>query len=301
MFKNMMHAGGAAMVEPVSSIPVQNQLNSLFAQLPRLLSLSEWSAKLLRLPRVEGVETEPGLVFIQIDGFSSQQLKEAFARKEMPFLNGLLQKEYYQLYSHYPGLPSSTPSVQGELFYGIKQIVPAFNFLDRQSGKIFRMFDSIAALEIERRLAQSGPGLLEGGSSYSNIFSGGSQESHFCATSFGWSQIWKDANPINFVILALTHLPSIVRMIVLTIWEFFLGIIDFGISLFQGENFKKEWKFIYLRALLCVLLRELVTIGAKIDITRGLPIIHLNFIGYDEHAHNRGPSSKSAHSNLERN
>jgi endonuclease/exonuclease/phosphatase family metal-dependent hydrolase len=34
--------------------------------------------------------------------------------------------------------------------------------------------------------------------------------------------------------------------------------------------------------------------GAKIDIARGLPIIHLNLIGYDEVAHNRGPSSKAA-------
>jgi len=298
MFKNMMRAGGAAMSEPAPNMPVQKQLNSLFVQLPRLLSLSEWSVKLLRLPRMEGVETEPGLVFIQIDGFSGFALKEAFARNEMPFLKGLLKKEYYQLYTHYPGLPSSTPSVQGELFYGIKQVVPAFNFLDRQSGKTFRMFDSEAALEIERRLAQGGQGLLEGGSSYSNIFSGGAKESHFCATSFGWSQIWKDANPINFFILALTHLPSLMRMMVLTMWEFFLGIIDFGMSLFQGENLKKEWKFIYLRSLLCILLRELVTLGAKIDITRGLPIIHLNFIGYDEHAHNRGPSSSSAHWSL---
>ncbi len=298
MFKNMLHAGGAAMKEPLSNKPVQKQLNSLFAKLPRLLSLSEWSARLLRLPRVEGVETEPGLVFIQIDGFSNHALKQAFARGEMPFLKGLLQKEYYQLYPHYPGLPSSTPSVQGELFYGIKQVVPAFNFLDHQTGKIFRMFDSEAAIEIEQRLAAQGQGLLEEGSSYSNIFSGGAKESHFCATFLGWSHIWKDANPVNFVILALTHLPSVVRMLVLTAWEFILGGIDFGLSIFQGENFKKEWKFIYLRSMLCVLLRELVTIGAKIDITRGLPIIHLNFIGYDEHAHNRGPSSSSAHWSL---
>ncbi len=299
MFKNMMHAGGAAMTAPISRNQlIEKKFTSFMAKLPRLLSLSEWSAELLRLPRIKGVETEPGLVLIQIDGFSSHALKEALERSEMPFLKGLLQKEYYKQYLHYPGLPSSTPSVQGELFYGIKQIVPAFNFLDRQTGKVLRMFDSEAALEIEGRLKAQGQGLLQGGSSYSNIFSGGAQESHFCATSFGWSHIWKDANPINFVMLAFTHLPSLIRMIVLTVWEFILGIIDFGFSLFKGENFNKEWKFIYLRSLLCILLRELVSLGVKIDIMRGLPIIHLNFIGYDEHAHNRGPSSSSAHWSL---
>ncbi len=300
MFKNMMQSGGSAMAErPSSKKSIVKKTKGLFLNLPRLLSLSEWSARLLRLPRVEGVQAEPGLVLIQIDGLSGLQLTEAFAHKKMPFLKGLLQKEYYRLYPHYPGLPSSTPSVQGELFYGVKQIVPAFAFLDRESGKIFRMYDSETVLEIERRLAQQGQGLLEGGSSYSNIFSGGAAESHFCATSLGWGQIWKDVNPINFVILALTHLPSVVRMFVLTLWEIMLGIVDFGLGILKGENFKKELKFIYLRALICILLRELVTLGAKIDIARGLPIIHLNFLGYDELAHNRGPSSSSAHWSLQ--
>jgi hypothetical protein len=237
-------------------------------------------------------------VLIQIDGFSRLQLTKAFANKRMPFLKGLYQKEYYRLHTHYPRLPSSTPSVQGELFYGVQQVVPAFAFLDRGNGKIFRMYDSEAVLEIERRLEKQGEGLLEGGSSYSNIYSGGAQESHFCAASLGWGTIWKDVNPINFVILILTQLPSAVRMIVLTVWEVMLGSVDFGRGILKGENFKKELKFIYLRALICVLLRELVTLGTKLDIARGLPIIHLNFLGYDELAHNRGPSSPSAHWSL---
>ncbi|MBN1869858.1 MAG: glycosyltransferase [Candidatus Omnitrophica bacterium] len=296
MFKNMMQSGGAAMADTTSSEkPIRKKTKGLFLILPRLLSLSEWSARLLRLPRIEGAETEPGLVLIQIDGFSWQQLNKAFAEKKMPFLKGLFQKEYYQLYPHYSGLPSSTPSVQGELFYGIKQIVPAFAFLDREKGKIFRMYDSKAVLEIERRLAKQGQGLLEGGSSYSNIYLGGAQESHFCATSLGWRNIWKEANPVNFVILAFTHLPSVVRMFVLTLWEIILGIVDFGRGILKGENFQKEFKFISLRALICVLLRELVTLGVKIDIARGLPVIHLNLLGYDENAHHGGPSSRSAH------
>jgi endonuclease/exonuclease/phosphatase family metal-dependent hydrolase len=47
-----------------------------------------------------------------------------------------------------------------------------------------------------------------------------------------------------------------------------------------------------------ILLRELVTIGTKLDVARGLPVIHLNFLGYDEQAHRRGPSSEFAHWSL---
>jgi endonuclease/exonuclease/phosphatase family metal-dependent hydrolase len=38
-----------------------------------------------------------------------------------------------------------------------------------------------------------------------------------------------------------------------------------------------------------------VAVGARLDIARGLPVVHLNFSAYDEHAHRRGPSSSFAH------
>ena len=38
--------------------------------------------------------------------------------------------------------------------------------------------------------------------------------------------------------------------------------------------------------------------GARLDMVRGLPIIHLNFLGYDEQAHRRGPASAFAHWSL---
>jgi len=299
MFKNMMSAGGAAITETkIPKKPLAKKTLGLFRNIPRLLSLNEWSARMLRLTRVEGAETEPGLVFIQIDGLSQAQLSKAFADNKMPFLKGLFQKKYYQLHPHYPGLPSSTPSMQGELFYGVKQSVPAFAFLDREADKVFRMYNSESVLEIERRLAERGQGLLEGGSSYSNIFSGGAKEAHFCGTSLGWGQIWKEVNPVTFALLVLAHFPTVVRMLVLIAWEMILGVVDFGRGILKGENFKKEFKFIYLRSLICILLRELVALGAKIDIARGLPIIHLNFLGYDELSHNHGPSSRSAHWSL---
>lgn len=282
-----------------SKKPIGEEIIQFFFKLPRLFSLSEWFARLMRLPRIRGEETKPGLVLIQIDGLSRKQLNKAFADKKAPFLKGLIENNFYRLHDHYPGLPASTPSVQGELFYGVKQIVPGFAFFDKESGKVFRMYESDAVLEIERRLVLQGQGLLEGGSSFSNIFRGGALESHFCVTSLGLSQLWKDVAPFNAVILALTHLPSMARIFALIVLEFIFGIFDFARGILKEENFIKEFQFIYVRALICILLRDLASMGAKIDIARGLPIIHLNLIGYDEVAHNRGPSSKAAYWSLQ--
>ena len=255
----------------------------------------EWSVKLLGLSGDHESPDRTGLVMIQIDGFSKLELEKALERNEIPFLKSLIKKEKYHLHSFYPGLPSTTPAVQGELFYGVKQAVPSFFFFDRETQKVFRMFDGESVREIERRLAGHGKGLLEGGSSYSNIYNAGAKEAHFCAGSLGWDKIWQDVNLFNFILVLLTHFISFARMTFLCLWETVLAVMDFVYGLLKKEDVVVEFKFIPLRVFLCILLRELITLGAIVDVTRGLPIIHLNFLGYDEQAHRRGPSSQTAH------
>ena len=276
---------------------------SWIIKIKRWLSRREWSARLLNLKRSKATEAHPGLVLIQIDGFSRTQLTRALEKGEMPFLQRLLNSQYYKMYPFYTGLPSSTPSVQGELFYGVKQIVPAFAFFDQKRDKIFRMYIRDAAIEIERQLVgrraaeeeEESRGLLAGGSSYSNIYTGGAEETHFCAVKIGWDMFWRGVNPFGLVLLCLTHLYDFARTVVCVFFETILAVLDFIYGVLAGENFRKELKFIPTRSFICILLRELVMLGAGIDIARGLPIVHMNFLGYDEQAHRRGPSSNFAH------
>jgi endonuclease/exonuclease/phosphatase family metal-dependent hydrolase/glycosyltransferase involved in cell wall biosynthesis len=278
--------------------PRHHSRHSRRLKLKRFFSRWEWSAKLLKLNRSVETEIHPGLVLIQIDGFSKTQFQKALAENEMPFLKSLLEKEQYLLHSMYPGMPTSTPAVQGELFYGVKQIVPAFEYFDQQSGRVYRMYDGDAVSDIESRLRERGAALLEGGSSYSNIYTGGAAEAHFCAASLGWDKIWREVHPIRTVLIALTHLKSTVRMIFLVAWEIVAASFDCLAGCLSGENLQKELKYVPTRVSVCVLLRELIELGVKIDINRGLPIIHLNLLGFDEQAHRRGPSSAFAHKSL---
>ena len=62
----------------------------------------------------------------------------------------------------------------------------------------------------------------------------------------------------------------------------------------SGRDVIKELKFVPTRVGISVMLREICVMGAKIDIHRGLPVIHMNFLGYDEQAHRRGPDSAFA-------
>ena len=265
-------------------------------KLRRAISRSEWLATLLRLPRSTQPPSSPGLVMIQIDGLSHTQINTALAQGEMPFLHRLIKRERYHLHRLYAGVPATTAAYQGELFYGVKAVVPGFNFLDSTSGEVVRMVEPAVAAGVERELEAHGEEpLLTGGSSYANNYTGGAAEPHFCPASMGWGPSLRHANPLLVGLLILSNAWSFVRLAVLLLIELLLAIRDFVRGLFGGYDLVKEVKFVPTRVAISILLRELVTIGTKIDVARGLPIIHLNLLGYDEQSHRRGPSSLFAH------
>ena len=267
----------------------------LLRRLRLCFNRSEWLIRLLHLSKSKEPDTTPGLVMIQVDGLSHTQLCRALDKGNMPFVRKLLKSEKYRLHTLYSGLPSSTPGVQGELFYGVKSAVPAFSYKDKETGKIIKLFDPDAAASIEHHLSNKGESLFKGGSAYSDVYTGGAQESHFCTSSIGWGKILRAANPFALIVYTLSHLYSFVRMAVLLVIEFFLAIVDCVSGLIAGQDLVKELKFVPTRVGITILLRELVATGAKMDVARGLPIVHLNLLGYDEQAHRRGPSSLFAH------
>lgn len=272
------------------------RMETLLRRIRRSFSRSAWLTRLLHLPISEGSSTRPGLIMIQIDGLSQSQFERAVARGEMPFLHRLIQREEYQAHAHYSGLPATTPAVQSELFYGVKGAVPAFSFRDHESGQIVRMYEPEAAAKLEARHTDTGNmQLLQDGSAYSDNFTGGAAESHFCPSAMGWGAALRAANPLVLPAFLFTNLYSLLRVAVLLPLELGLALLDFARGLIRGHDVIKELKFIPTRIGICILLRELCVIGAKIDISRGLPIIHINLLGYDEQSHRRGPSSLFAH------
>lgn len=264
--------------------------------LRRSLSRSHWLTRLLRLPVSKGSGVRPGLILIQIDGLSQPQLQHALQRGKMPFLQRLLQREHYQLRAHYSGLPATTPAVQAELFYGIKTAVPAFSFRDKQTGEMVRMLQPDTAAKVEQALnEQSDEPLLQDGSAYSNIYTGGAAESHFCAAAMGWGAALRAANPLVLLVLILSNLYSVLRIVGLFLLELGLALVDFFRGIIKGQDILSELKFIPARVAVSIVLRELCVVGGKIDISRGLPVVHINLLGYDEQSHRRGPSSLFAH------
>ncbi|MBM9604964.1 endonuclease/exonuclease/phosphatase family protein [Desulfopila inferna] len=231
---------------------------------------------------------------IQIDGLGYEQFLSAIEKRRLPFLQRMIQRDNFVLRKFYSGLPSTTPAVQAELFYGVKCSLPAFNYYDRLEEREKVMFDADAVDELAHKLEKNHRGLLRGGSSYSNIFAGGAAEAPFCIQSMSLESIFRNIKIRNTILIFIANIEKIVRIIGLSFLEMGLAIYDFFKGILLRKNPFKEFKFIFSRIGACIVLREMVRLHVKIDIARGLPIIHANFVGYDEHSHRRNPNSAFA-------
>lgn len=264
--------------------------------LQRRLSRSHWSARLLGIKPPPGEAELPGLILLQIDGLSRPEFERALQNGRLPFLAGLIRRRHFTLESFYSGVPSTTPSVQAELFHGVRCAVPAFQFLHRATGKVLRMYDGDAAARVESEIAARGHGpLLEDGSAYSDIFRAGASRSRYCSQDLAPGEILRRLHPFKTILLGAAYAPTMFRMAGLAAVEFGLAVVDAVKGLRQHEHAIPEIAFIPARVVVCCLLREAVRFQVMLDIERGTPVIHANFLGYDEQAHRRGPDSAFAH------
>ncbi|MFI4910672.1 MAG: endonuclease/exonuclease/phosphatase family protein [Sedimentisphaeraceae bacterium JB056] len=256
---------------------------------------SKWLVRLMKLPYASDRQKKPGIILVQIDALSKQQLEKAIESGRMPFLKNLITKQNYKIRTCYSGMPCSTPAVQGELFYGVRGCVPSFSFHDSKSKRTFAMFNPDDAEVIESRLKERGQGLFRDGSCYSNIYTGGAMEAHFCIADIGFAKVFRRWRTFSFAVGVLLHVFSLIRALALLFVETVIAFIDLFRGLIDGNNLWKELKFVPSRVGMCILLREIIVIGATMDIARGLPIIQANLMGYHEQSHRRGATSRFAH------
>ncbi|TAE78644.1 MAG: hypothetical protein EAZ65_04610 [Verrucomicrobia bacterium] len=264
--------------------------------LRRKFSRSHWAARLLGIRPPPGEAELPGLILIQIDGLSRPEFERALAHGKLPFLASLIRRRHFSVESFYSGVPSTTPAVQAELFHGVRHAVPAFQFLHRATGKVLRMYDADAAASIEARLMTQGwPPLLQDGSAYSDIYRAGASRSRYCSQDLAPDEILRRLHPLQGLLLAIAYAPTLVRLLGLALLECALAVTDALKGLLQHERALPEIAFIPARVIVCILLREAVRFQVMLDIERGTPVVHANFLGYDEQAHRRGPDSPFAH------
>lgn len=248
--------------------------------------------------RFAGADRRRRLVLVQVDGVSRARLEQALAEGRMPGLAARLASGRHRLASSRSGAPASTPAFQAGLFYGLAPSVPGFVWFDRATGREMRMDRPEDAARVERRLATHGPGLLRGGAAYFSIFSGGASAPHFClsglAGDLALDRYARDLGAWDAVASTLAHSVTAARSAVRLAHDVGHGVVD-GVrwSLALGRA-THEPRFLVHRVLVGAFLRELAVQGILVDLSRGVPVVFVDFLGFDETAHRRGPGSRAA-------
>jgi endonuclease/exonuclease/phosphatase family metal-dependent hydrolase len=271
-----------------------DRLEILWSALRRGVSRTRWSSRLLGHRPPPPHSDAPGLVLIQLDGLGERALRRALDEGQMPFLEHLLEREGHELRPVYTGLPSNTPGFQAEFFYGPTSTIPAFSFRDPILGRVVRMNDRAWVSGMERELGRKHPGLLQHGSAWSGIYNGGATETHFCISPAVAEPPPSVRGRLRIVGIVLWHGWSLIRVAGNLFFTTALALRDWLRGRIDRGELAYELRWVPFRVLVGAAIREVVTAGASIDAERGLPVIHVNFTGFDELSHRRGPTARSA-------
>jgi uncharacterized membrane protein YvlD (DUF360 family) len=241
-----------------------------------------------RVARRQGQVTRtaaPGVVFLEIDGLALPVLRRAMRDGNAPNMARWLQERDYALSPWETDLSSQTGASQAGILLGSNEDIPAFRWVEKETGTAMTCSAPADCAELERRHS-SGKGLLrDGGASRGNLLSGEADEVILTVSRI---EAEKGANPGYRAFFANGF--NVTRVLVLFFWEVVLEWVAALRAIRRDVRPRGHRGGIYplMRAAMCVIVRDLIVYGVLTDMMRGRPAVYATFSSYDEVAHHSG-------------
>jgi uncharacterized membrane protein YvlD (DUF360 family) len=227
----------------------------------------------------------PGIVFLEIDGLALPVLQRALRDGNAPELARWVAEDGYSLVEWETDLSSQTGASQAGILLGSNDDIPAFRWVEKETGRLLVCSGPDDCEEIERRHS-SGRGLLrDGGASRGNLLSGEADHVLLTASRIGAE---KRANPGYRAFFANGF--NVTRTLVLFGWEV---VLEWSAALRARRRDVRPrghrgGVYPFLRAAMCVVVRDLIVYGVLTDMMKGRPAVYATFSSYDEVAHHSG-------------
>jgi hypothetical protein len=229
------------------------------------------------------------LLIIQIDGLSRAVLEQGLADGRMPFLRRLLDRGEWRLRPMAVGMPTSTPAFQMAAMYGVRPDIPGFHYHDKRRGEDVYFPRAGDAALVEERQSAGRRGIVDGGSTYGCVFTGGAVDNLF---SFAMIKRPTGTGVVraisNFVVLGWVF----VKALVLTAVELARAVLRL-VADPVGE-WDRGFKSLAIKIGISVWIRQLFNLAVSRDVYRGVPAIYVNYLDYDVFAHAYGPRHRRA-------
>ena len=231
------------------------------------------------------VTETPGIVFLEIDGLALPVLQRAMRDGHAPAMARWLESGTHRLFEWETDLSSQTGASQAGILLGSNEDIPAFRWVEKETGIVMRCSSPEHCAQLERRRS-TGEGLLaHGGASRGNLFSGDAD--HVILTVSRMDEE-RRANPGYRSFLANGF--NVMRLVVLFAGEVCLEWIASAQARRRDIRPRghRGGMYPFMRAALCVFVRDLIVFGVLSDMMRGRPVIYATFSSYDEVAHHSG-------------
>jgi uncharacterized membrane protein YvlD (DUF360 family) len=231
------------------------------------------------------VTDQPGIVFLEIDGLARPVLQRAMRDGHAPNMARWLAEGSHRLVEWETDLSSQTGASQAGILLGSNEDIVAFRWVEKERTALMVCSSPQHCAEIERRHLTNGGLLANGGASRGNLLSGGADAVILTVSRMDEE---KRANPGYRAFLANGF--NAVRTLVLFFWELVLE----WTSSAQGRRRDvrprghRGGMYPFMRAAMCVFVRDLIVYGVLTDMMAGRPAIYATFSSYDEVAHHSG-------------
>src|SRR5215510_9976421 len=234
----------------------------------------------------ERVETDvPGIVFLEIDGLALPVVQRAMRDGNAPTMARWLADESHRFAEWEPDLSSQTGASQAGILLGSNENIPAFRWVEKATATMMTCSAPGDCAELERRHG-TGVGLLtDGGASRGNLLSG---EADHVILTVSRMEAEKGANPGYRAFFSNGF--NVTRVLVLFFWEVVLEWSASSRAIRRDVRPRGHRGGIYpfMRAAMCVVVRDLIVYGVLTDMMKGRPAIYATFSSYDEVAHHSG-------------
>jgi uncharacterized membrane protein YvlD (DUF360 family) len=234
----------------------------------------------------ERVESDvPGIVFLEIDGLALPVLRRAMRDGNAPSMARWLAEDTHRLTEWETDLSSQTGASQAGILLGSNEDITAFRWVEKETATLMTCSAPPDCAEIESRHA-TGIGLLtNGGASRGNLLSG---EADHVILTVSRIEAEKSANPGYRAFFSNGF--NVTRALVLFFWEVILEWVA-AVRAIRRDVLPRGHRgglYPFMRAAMCVVVRDLIVYGVLTDMMNGRPAVYATFSSYDEVAHHSG-------------
>jgi uncharacterized membrane protein YvlD (DUF360 family) len=228
---------------------------------------------------------QPGIVFLEIDGLALPVLRRAVRDGNAPTMARWLAEKTHRLTEWETDLSSQTGASQAGILLGSNENISAFRWVEKETATLMTCSAPPDCARIEKERATGNGLLVDGGSSRGNLLSGEADEQILTVSRI---EAEKRANPGYRAFFANSF--NVTRALILFGWEVILEWIAALRAIRRDVQPRGHRGGLYpfMRAAMCVVVRDLIVYGVLTDMMRGRPAVYATFSSYDEVAHHSG-------------